>query len=47
VSTKNFEDVLISAACKKKQEKLQQKERELDAASPLDIRKSIYQIRTV
>jgi hypothetical protein len=28
VSTKNFEDVLISAACKKKQEKLQQKERE-------------------
>jgi len=30
VSTKNFEDVLISAACKKKQGKLWQKERGLD-----------------
>jgi len=36
VSTKNFEDVLISADCKKKQGKLWQKERGLDGASPLD-----------
>ena len=36
VSTKNFEDVLISAACKKKQGKLWQKERGMDGASPLD-----------
>ena len=36
VSTKNFEDVLISAACKKTQGKLWQKERGLDGANPLD-----------
>jgi hypothetical protein len=36
VSTKSFESALFSAACKKKQGKLWQKERGLDAASPLD-----------
>ena len=43
VSTKNFEDVLISAACKKKQGKLWQKERVLDGTSPLD--KIAYRLR--
>ncbi|WP_158389276.1 hypothetical protein [Faecalibacterium prausnitzii] len=36
MSTKNFEDVLISAACKKTQGKLWQKERGPDGVSPLD-----------
>ena len=36
VSTKSFESALFSAACKKKQGKLWQKERGLDGASPLD-----------
>ena len=34
--TRTFENTLISAACKKKQGKLWQKERGLDGASPLD-----------
>ena len=34
--TKSFDSALFSAACKKKQGKLWQKERELDGASPLD-----------
>jgi hypothetical protein len=36
VSTKSFESALFSAACKKKQGKLWQKERGLGDASPLD-----------
>ena len=36
VSTKSFENTLISAGCKKKQWKLWQKERGLDDAYPLD-----------
>jgi hypothetical protein len=40
VSTKSFENALLSAACKKKQGKLWQKERGPDGASPLD--KQIY-----
>ena len=36
VSTKSFENTPLSAACKKKQGKLWQKERRLDGASPLD-----------
>ena len=36
MSTKSFENTLISAACKKTQGKLWQKERGLDGASPLD-----------
>ena len=36
VSTKSFENTSLSAACKKKQGKLWQKERGLDGASPLD-----------
>jgi len=36
VSTKSFESALFSAACKKKQGKLWQKERGLGGASPLD-----------
>ena len=36
VSTKSFENTLLSAVCKKKKGKLWQKERGLDAASPLD-----------
>jgi hypothetical protein len=41
VSTKSFENTLLSAACKKKRGKLWQKERGLDDASPLD-RKMIF-----
>ena len=41
--SQNFEDVLISAACKKKQGKLWQKERVLDGTSPLD--KIAYRLR--
>lgn len=44
VSTKNFEDVLISAACKKKKWKIWQKERELGGASPLDKKTSIISL---
>ena len=36
MSTKSFENTLISAACKKTQGKLWQKERGLDDANPLD-----------
>jgi len=36
MSTKSFENTLISAACKKTQGKLWQKERGPDGASPLD-----------
>ena len=36
VSTKTFENTLLSAACKKKKGELWQKERGLDGASPLD-----------
>ncbi|MFQ9944397.1 MAG: hypothetical protein ACLRVX_12800, partial [Faecalibacterium sp.] len=36
VSTKSFENMPLSAACKKKRGKLWQKERGLDEASPLD-----------
>ncbi len=36
MSTKSFENTLISAACKKKKGELWQKERGLDGASPLD-----------
>ena len=36
MSTQSFENTLISAACKKMQGELWQKERGLDAASPLD-----------
>ena len=36
VSTKTFENTLLSAACKKRRGKLWQKERELDGTSPLD-----------
>ena len=36
VSTKSFENTLLSAGCKKKRRKLWQKERGLDGASPLD-----------
>ena len=46
VSTKNFEDVLISAACKKKQGKLWQKERGLDDAYPLDKAIIVKKFRT-
>ena len=35
VSTKTFENTPLSAVCKKKKEKLWQKERGLDGASPL------------
>ena len=34
--TRTFESALFSVACKKKQGKLWQKERELDGAGPLD-----------
>ena len=37
MSTKSFENTILSAACKKTQGKLWQKERGLDGASPLDI----------
>ena len=36
VSTKSFENTILSAACKKTQGKLWQKERGLDGTSPLD-----------
>ena len=36
MSTKSFENTLISAACKETQGKLWQKQRGLDGASPLD-----------
>ncbi len=36
MSTKSFENTLLSAACKKNQWKLWQKERGLDVSSPLD-----------
>ena len=37
VSTKSFENTLLSAECKKTRGKLWQKERGLDDASPLDM----------
>ena len=35
MSTKSFDNTLLSAACKKKQGKLWRKKRELDGTSPL------------
>ena len=46
VSTKSFENTLISAGCKKKQGKLWQKERGLDDAYPLDKAIIVKKFRT-
>ena len=46
VSTKSFENTLISAGCKKKQGKLWQKKRGLDDAYPLDKAIIVKKFRT-